>query len=157
MSGGSSFISKLGVVASSLCLIDCVVLPIVLAVLNLLKVASFVNDDWVHAIHEFSHHHAIYFIAPISFISLLLGYFHHKSLSLVVIGLSALSAMVYASFYVHGDEQLENRLSLGGSFVLFLVQMRIRSLEKCCDHDHDHGHKGQQSAKKQTQKPIKKD
>jgi len=125
---------KLGIIASGLCLIDCIVLPVVSTTLLL-----FSQSSWGESMH-----HAL---LPLIFFTGGLAFYHsfkiHRSYILTGVAISAFTLILIGEIF---EEQMKvlpvNVLSLAGSLLLISAHIRnIRlhhrgSCHSCVVHSH---------------------
>ena len=81
------FISdKLAMLLSSLCVLHCLLTPILLIALPSLASAAILNDETFHQV-------LLFFVLPIGAIALVLGYIHHKNKWVAVAGAFGLTLL----------------------------------------------------------------
>jgi hypothetical protein len=125
------FISdRLAMLLSSLCVIHCLLTPILLISIPALAGVSILNDETFHQI-------LLFFVLPIGIFALSLGYLHHKNKWVVfagVFGLTLLSSPLLVEWIGLGHEVLgeygEVTITVIASFIIVgahLVNYRLRS------------------------------
>ncbi|CAI3969099.1 MAG: MerC domain-containing protein [Pseudomonadota bacterium] len=125
------FISdKLAMLLSSLCVIHCLLTPILLISIPALAGVSILNDETFHQI-------LLFFVLPIGVFALSLGYLHHKNKWVVfagVFGLTLLSSPLLVEWIGLGHEVLgeygEVTITVIASFIIVgahLINYRLRS------------------------------
>lgn len=128
---------KMGIFISSLCLIHCMGLPIVIIAFPALK-STIMHDE----LHE------ILFVAiiAISFLAFLPNYKLHKQKKVLFTALSGIGMLLISISAGHhletqhiADKITEISLSIIGSFVLIKAHyMNAKCTHEACDHNHDH-------------------
>ncbi|USI28491.1 MerC domain-containing protein [Alteromonas macleodii] len=125
------FISdRLAMLLSSLCVIHCLLTPILLISIPALAGVSILNDETFHQI-------LLFFVLPIGVFALSLGYLHHKNKWVVfagVFGLTLLSSPLLVEWIGLGHEVLgeygEVIITVIASFIIVgahLINYRLRS------------------------------
>ena len=125
------FISdKLAMLLSSLCVVHCLLTPILLISIPALAGVSILNDETFHQI-------LLFFVLPIGVFALSLGYLHHKNKWVVfagVFGLTLLSSPLLVEWIGLGHEVLgeygEVTITVIASFIIVgahLINYRLRS------------------------------
>ncbi|MCG7648503.1 MerC domain-containing protein [Alteromonas macleodii] len=125
------FISdRLAMLLSSLCVIHCLLTPILLISIPALAGVSILNDETFHQI-------LLFFVLPIGVFALSLGYLHHKNKWVVfagVFGLTLLSSPLLVEWVGLGHEVLgeygEVTITVIASFIIVgahLINYRLRS------------------------------
>ncbi|MCF2947502.1 MerC domain-containing protein [Paraglaciecola aquimarina] len=113
---------RAAVILSTLCLIHCFVLPIILITLPTLTSVAFFSDERFHA-------WLLYAVIPISAFAVVSGYFHHRNWYVVLItsiGMSILVSVAILGHAVFGD-QGEVLVSVVGS--LFVAYGHIKNFK----------------------------
>ena len=125
------FISdRLAMLLSSLCVIHCLLTPILLISIPALAGVSILNDETFHQV-------LLFFVLPIGVFALSLGYLHHKNKWVVfvgVFGLTLLSSPLLVEWIGLGHEVLgeygEVTITVIASFIIVgahLINYRLRS------------------------------
>ncbi|MEE3306078.1 MAG: MerC domain-containing protein [Pseudomonadota bacterium] len=125
------FISdRLAMLLSSLCVVHCLLTPILLISIPALAGVSILNDETFHQI-------LLFFVLPIGVFALSLGYLHHKNKWVVfagVFGLTLLSSPLLVEWIGLGHEVLgqygEVTITVIASFIIVgahLINYRLRS------------------------------
>ena len=125
------FISdRLAMLLSSLCVIHCLLTPILFISIPALAGVSILNDETFHQI-------LLFFVLPIGVFALSLGYLHHKNKWVVfagVFGLTLLSSPLLVEWVGLGHEVLgeygEVTITVIASFIIVgahLINYRLRS------------------------------
>lgn len=125
------FISdRLAMLLSSLCVLHCLLTPILLISIPALAGVSILNDETFHQI-------LLFFVLPIGVLALSLGYLHHKNKWVVfagVFGLTLLSSPLLIEWIGLGHEVLgeyvEVIITVIASFIIVgahLINYRLRS------------------------------
>jgi len=117
------FYDKLGIIASSTCMIHCLIGPIAFILLPVSSQAS--NNDWIHWI-------LLALVLPVAILAFYQGYLQHKMKPILTLAILGLLLLLVAGFSGHWHSRAEILLSLAGSLVLVGAHLwnmkRIRSL-----------------------------
>ncbi len=113
---------KVAVGLSGLCLLHCLLLPFVVAILPFL--GQF-DDDHLHA-------EMLIFVIPVSVIALLVGYRRHGQVNVVVSGAAGLVILVLGALVVHDlyGPIADRMTTVAGSLVLAYTHYRNFRLAK---------------------------
>ncbi len=85
---------RLAITLSTVCMIHCLVLPIILILLPTLTSITFFSDERFHT-------WLLYVVIPISAFALVSGYFHHRNLFVVLVTSIGISILVLTAFLGH--------------------------------------------------------
>ncbi|WP_239023950.1 MerC domain-containing protein [Paraglaciecola marina] len=98
---------------STLCMIHCLVLPLILILLPTLTTLTFFSDERFHT-------WLLYAVLPISAFAVVLGYFHHRSWLVVLITSMGMGVLVTVAIFGHDvfGEQGEVFASVIGSILV---------------------------------------
>lgn len=101
------------IVLSTLCMIHCLVLPLILILLPTLTSLAFFSDERFHT-------WLLYAVIPISAFAVVLGYFHHRSWLVVLITSIGMGILVMVAILGHDifGEQGEVFASVVGSILV---------------------------------------
>ena len=110
---------KLAITFSMVCLIHCLVLPILLILLPPFS-GLFALDD------EMFHQWMLYAVLPISIAALMMGYLHHRSYKVFLVGSIGLSLIIISTTLGHDllGETGEVVLSILGSMIIAFGHFR---------------------------------
>ena len=110
--GGSRILDRAAVALSAVCIVHCLAVPIVVAVLPIAAV-SLDPDGHFHWI-------MLWLVVPTSFVGLLLGYRVHRRVDLIALGAIGLLVLVIAAYWGHSSwhEYVEVFVSVAGSLAL---------------------------------------
>lgn len=113
---------KIAVGLSGLCLLHCLLLPFVVAILPFL--GQF-DDDHLHA-------EMLIFVVPVSVIALFVGYRRHGQINVIVSGVIGLMILAMGAFVVHDlyGPTADRMTTVAGSFVLAYTHYRNFRLAK---------------------------
>lgn len=112
---------NLGILASSLCVIHCLLVSLLLLVFPL----------GMERIEDETHFVLFFLVVPIAAYSLLRGYFHHKDFSILCAGILGV-ILITISLGSHGhhfSENWEHGLATLGSF--FLIWAHFKNIKAC--------------------------
>ena len=115
-SGPSEVLDRVAVTLSGLCLVHCLALPFVIAVLPFLGQFS---DDHLHA-------QMLIMVIPVSTIALALGFRRHRHLGVVAAGVISLALVIIGGTLAHEHYGLlaDRLLTIAGSFALAITHYR---------------------------------
>ncbi|MDU0353734.1 MerC domain-containing protein [Paraglaciecola aquimarina] len=107
------------IILSSLCLIHCLVLPVILVLLPTLTSVAFFSDERFHT-------WLLYGVIPISLFAVVLGYFHHRNRSVVLVTSIGMSVLILVALLGHDvfGEQGEIVASVLGSILVAYGHIR---------------------------------
>ncbi|KAK1444764.1 hypothetical protein BgAZ_106700 [Babesia gibsoni] len=125
---GSFFLNYAGL----LCLIDCIVLPVLIAVTGLLDLFPGIHE-WEHVFHIVE----LCCVIPLGLLSVFVNYSKIKNLPILTLGLMGISAIVISHIFLEG--LYETAMSLTGCAMLISSNYVARK-KAGCDHCHEHRH-----------------
>lgn len=113
---------KIAVGLSGLCLLHCLALPFVVAILPFL---GQLDDDHLHA-------EMLIFVIPVSTVALFVGWRRHGQFNVVISGVVGLAILVLGAFLVHDlyGPVADRMTTIAGSLVLALTHYRNFRLAK---------------------------
>ena len=129
-----SMLEVLSIVGPIICLIDCIVIPIVLFTLPLVG---------VHEIfHGIGDQVLLLLVFAICMPTITAGFMKHRRKSVMLLMASGFVVMFFTNFAGHlFDHTLHLALSALGSFLLIKANLENRKYRgSCCDHSHGHAH-----------------
>ncbi|OFC70340.1 MerC domain-containing protein [Alteromonas confluentis] len=111
---------KIAIALSSLCVVHCIITPILLIALPALGGVAFLD-------HEVFHQILLFFVLPVGVIAITAGYRHHKSAAILGSGLLGLLLLTLAGTIAHDlvGEIGETVLTIVAS--LFIVYAHIQN------------------------------
>ena len=120
---------KTAVGLSLLCVVHCLFLPIILILIPSLSGVFAFNDELFHT-------WLLYAVVPISLIAMLMGYLHHRSQRVFLIGALGLTILILTAFWGHEflGKYGEVVLTVLGSSIIAYSHIRnyqLRSKNKC--------------------------
>jgi len=117
-----AFLDKIAVGLSGLCLLHCLLLPFVVAVLPFL--GQFGNDHF--------HAELLLFVVPVSVVALGVGYRRHHRKEVLVFGALGLIILAVGGTYVHDTygEMADRAMTVTGSIILAFTHFRNFRLAK---------------------------
>jgi len=123
-------LDKFAVSASALCAVHCLSLPLLLGVFPALG-ATFFGQEAFHVL-------LLWFVIPLSVVSLSIGVRQHKSGAVAILGLAGLTILCLAAFFGHDllGEDGERAATLLGATIIAAAHLRNFSLcrQVACDH-----------------------
>ena len=121
---------KMAIFLSSLCVIHCLVTPIVIIALP--SLGSLFADN-----HEVFHKVLLFFVLPVGLVALYAGYRHHHSAKVFSVGLLGLSLLTIAAFFVHErwGEVAETVLTVLASVIIVIAHLMNFRLRQRADSD----------------------
>ncbi len=117
-----AFLDKIAVALSGLCLLHCLLLPFVVAVLPFL--GQFGTDHF--------HAELLLFVIPLSVIALGVGYRRHHHAEVLVFGALGLTILTIGGTFVHDTygEMADRAMTVTGSIILAFTHYRNFRLAK---------------------------
>lgn len=112
--------------AGLLCLVDCIVLPVLITLMRVLDMFHTLNE-WEHAFHIAE----IVCVLPLGLVSVLVNYRKVKSVRLLTMGLLGISSIVGSHFFADGWN--ETVLSLLGC-VMLVSSNHLAHRKHGCNH-----------------------
>lgn len=123
-------LDKFAVSASALCAVHCLSLPLLLGVFPALG-ATFFGQEAFHVL-------LLWFVIPLSVVSLSMGCRKHKSWAVAILGLAGLAILCLAAFFGHDvlGEAGERIATLLGATIIAVAHLRNYTLcrQVACDH-----------------------
>jgi hypothetical protein len=121
------------IVLSMLCVVHCLLLPVILIMLPTVTSLAFLGDERFHLWLLFA-------VIPISGFAVILGYFHHQSWFVIIIASTGMAILVLVALLGHEvfGEQGEIMASvLGSVFVAYghIKNFRYRKLQEPCNQN----------------------
>ncbi len=123
-------LDNLGIAASVLCLIHCIAMPFILALLPFMGL-SFLESEEAHWVLAF-------FIIGFALVAIFPAYLKHKRPGILSAMIVGMLLVVFGAFFAEHTlgHAYEMPLLVVGNLILVATHWRNRSLIKCCDHDH---------------------
>lgn len=121
---------RIAVLMSGVCLVHCLLIPVVLMLFPLLAIS--VGDD--------RHFHGLmlWLVLPVSVLGLVLGFRGHRDLRIVLAGAVAMLALTFASTWGHDNLRTttEAVAMVLASLLLAVVHVwNFRAVRRCVGHD----------------------
>ncbi|MBT5032662.1 MAG: MerC domain-containing protein [Proteobacteria bacterium] len=126
-------LDKVAILFAGLCLVHCLVLPLVLTVGSIASAVGFIG-------HDDFHWFMLWLVLPVSLIALGIGCARHRNGVVAITGVIGLTLIVLVAFLKHGvvSQTVELALAVSGSLVISLshaLNYRQCRIGHCCDHD----------------------
>ena len=120
---------KTAICLSFLCVVHCLLLPVLLIVLPPISGLLALND-------EMFHQWLLFAVVPISLIALYMGYLHHKNKQVFIVGSIGLGILAMAAFLGHDilGEHMEVIVTVMGSSIIAFAHVRnyqLRCQDQC--------------------------
>jgi len=125
----SRHFDHIAIVLSTVCIVHCLALPLVVAVLPIAAV-SFGEGQHFHGL-------MLWLVVPTSFFGFLLGYRLHGRSGLVVLGVAGIAVLASAAIWGHTTwtEAAEVTVSVAGSLLLASAHwLNFREVRRCHRH-----------------------
>lgn len=108
----SRYLDRIAISLSAICIVHCLAVPLVVAVLPI-AVLGFGGESHFHAA-------ILWLVVPVSVVGLIMGYREHHRARIVTAGMLGMAVVAYASIYGHGQWlfSMEIIVSLVGSLML---------------------------------------
>lgn len=118
-------LDNLGIAASSLCLVHCLALPIVLTFLPLL--------GWQFLLRHETHRLLAAFVVSFALMAVVPGYLKHRSRFVLAGMVAGVIAVLLATFWLGSlpDDRYELPLITAGNLLVVAAHLRNRALCKC--------------------------
>lgn len=136
----SSFWDSFGVGVSALCVVHCVLLPVLIFVAPAILSGVVPHEDWTHAV-------LLGFILGIAGVAFITGYRVHGQIRPVLWMVAGVLIITYATFFAHSQlgHMWEPVIAIIGSLALIRAHILNHRCKTCeeheCDHDPLHTHK----------------
>ncbi|MDO6566980.1 MerC domain-containing protein [Alteromonas sp. 1_MG-2023] len=126
---------KAAIALSMLCVVHCLLLPVLLLLLPALAGALAFDDALFHKT-------LLFFVVPISVVALMMGYFYHRNHTMLLIGGVGLSLLILAVVLGHDilGEYGEVVLTVIGSSFIAFSHIRNLRLRRQTESDSDYPH-----------------
>lgn len=120
----------LGIAASSLCLVHCLAMPLVVGILPLLGL-KFLEGHSAHVTLAF-------FVLTFALLAIVPGYLRHRRADILAMMLVGVGLVLYATFLAQFTlgESAEIPIITVGNLILVFTHLRNRALHKCTEHAH---------------------
>jgi hypothetical protein len=125
----SRHFDQIAIALSAICIVHCLALPIVIAVLPIAAI-SFGNSEHFHGL-------MLWLVVPTSFVGFLMGYRLHRRSGIVALGAVGVVVLGGAAIWGHGawSEVLEVSVSVAGSLLLATAHWQnFRAVRLCHRH-----------------------
>lgn len=110
---------KLAIGLSALCVIHCLAMPVLLIILP--TMGAVLAES-----HELFHQVILFFVLPVGLLALIVGYRHHRTLTVLISGCAGLGLLVLAALFGHdylGDTG-EFSLTVAASVMIAVAHIR---------------------------------
>lgn len=120
----------LGIAASSLCLVHCLAMPLVVGILPIIGL-KFLEGHQAHVTLAF-------FVLTFALLAIVPGYLRHRRGDILAMMLVGVGLVLYATFVARFTlgEAAELPIITIGNLILVFTHLRNRSLHKCTAHSH---------------------
>ncbi|HEY9718691.1 MAG TPA: MerC domain-containing protein [Trichormus sp.] len=120
----------LGIAASSLCLVHCLAMPLVVGILPLVGL-KFLEGHPAHVTLAF-------FVLTFALLAIVPGYLKHRRGDILAMMLVGVGLVLYATFLAQFTlgESAEIPIITVGNLILVFTHLRNRALHKCTVHSH---------------------
>lgn len=124
----SSVLDTVAVGLSGLCLVHCLALPLLIALLPLVG-ATLID-------HESFHQIILIAVVPTTAIALGSGYIRHRRAAIAALGAVGIGALAFAAFALHAlhAHAMETWITVAGGLILAVAH--IRNFRHCRHHGH---------------------
>lgn len=136
----STSLDKFAILLSGVCLLHCLITPVVVTLLPIFSLTVFFEDLLFHQL-------MLWIVLPTSVVALFLGYRKHKNLSIVATGLVGMSILLVVAVFGHdwfGVNTEKFITSLGGlvlalsHYLNYRACQNITCSDKNCSSQHHH-------------------
>lgn len=124
----ASWADRSAIFLSSLCVVHCLVLPVVLIILPTLSSLAYFSDERFHVWMLFG-------VIPISVFALAFGYLHHKSYRVVAVASMGIMILLLATLFGHDALGHTGEIIasvIGSLFIAFAHIQNLRQRQMRC-------------------------
>ena len=135
----STTLDKFGILLSGVCMVHCLVTPVLMTLVPILSLNAWVEDFLFHQL-------MLWLVIPTSCVALLLGCRKHKNVSIVVTGIVGITVLLFVAFFGHdllGESMEKWVMTIGGFIVATSHYLNFRacqsitcSTENCATEHH---------------------
>lgn len=136
----STTLDKFGIILSGVCMVHCLVAPVIVTLLPILSLN-------VLSEHLLFHTLMLWLVLPTSCIALFLGCRKHKKMSILATGILGMSILVIAAIFGHdifGERSEKIVITIGGMIIALSHYLNFRACQsitcssKNCSTEHHH-------------------
>jgi len=126
---------KAAIALSMLCVVHCLLMPVLLLLLPAVTGLLAFNDELFHTA-------LLFFVLPISGVAMLMGYTHHRNHAMLFVGVIGLALLILAVALGHDNlgEYGEVALTMLGSSAIAYSHLRNLKLRRQMDVDEAYSH-----------------
>jgi hypothetical protein len=126
----SKYFDQVAIVLSTICIVHCLAVPVVVAVLPVLALTYGLNDAAFHTL-------MLWFVVPSSVLGFAFGYHAHRGAMILLLGAVAIAVLAFAALRGHGvwTTGAETAVNVAASMLLAVAHWRnFRAVR----HAHSH-------------------
>jgi hypothetical protein len=126
----SKYFDRLAIVLSTICIVHCLALPVVVALVPVLALTWGLTDANFHAL-------MLWFVVPTSVLGFAFGYHAHRGAAIVLTGAAAIAVLAFVALWGHGvwTFATETAVSVAASVVLATAHWRnFRAVRRAHAH-----------------------
>lgn len=136
----STSLDKFGIFLSGVCMLHCLIAPVLVTLVPIFSLNVFVEDFLFHTL-------MLWLVVPTSCIALFLGCRKHKKLSIVITGTLGIAILVFVAIFGHdlfGEIGEKVTMTIGGLIVAlshylnYKACQEITCSDKNCSSQHHH-------------------
>ncbi len=127
----SKYFDHVAIALSTICIVHCLAVPVVIALLPVLALTYGLNDAAFHIV-------MLWFVVPSSVLGFAFGYHAHRGAMIVLLGTVAIAVLAFTAFYGHGvwSTSVETAVNVAASVLLAVAHWRnFRAVRRAHDHD----------------------
>jgi uncharacterized membrane protein (Fun14 family) len=126
----SKYFDHVAIALSTICIVHCLALPIVVALVPVLALTWGLSDSHFHAL-------MLWFVVPTSVLGFALGYHAHRGVAIVLSGAVAIAVLAFVALRGHGvwTFAAETAVSVAASVLLAVAHWRnFRAVRRAHSH-----------------------
>ena len=128
----STTLDKFGVLLSGICILHCLITPVLITLLPVITLSSFIEELLFHQL-------MLWLVLPTSCIALFIGCRKHRDFNIVITGILGMCILIFVAFWGHdflGETQERIASSVGGIVVAISHVLNYRACQKrICNDD----------------------
>jgi hypothetical protein len=126
----SKYFDHVAIALSTICIVHCLALPVVIALVPVLALTWGLTDAHFHAL-------MLWFVVPTSVLGFAFGYHAHRGAAIVLTGAAAIAVLAFVALWAHGVWTFgaETAVSIAASVVLAVAHWRnFRAVRRAHAH-----------------------
>ena len=126
----SRYFDRVAIVLSTVCIVHCLTIPVVVAVLPVLALTWGLTDAHFHTF-------MLWFVVPTSVLGFAFGYHAHRGAAIVLLGAVAIAVLAFVALRAHGvwTAPAETAVNVAASLLLAVAHWRnFRAVRRAHNH-----------------------